>query len=148
MGDFTVTVRQKPMDFNRWQLGLGTVVVAVPEQISDGFERGAGVQEMHGVGVAQAMGPVERDRQATPFGPAIEDHRHGSRAKSTNRGTTAEEERATGDIGGACLPHILYQYLSHPVGQWQVQDVACLAPGNLEPPFAPMDVVQGQGSDL
>src|SRR6266705_275406 len=23
MGDFTVTVRQKPMDFNRWQLGLG-----------------------------------------------------------------------------------------------------------------------------
>src|SRR6266705_2668866 len=25
MGDFTVTVRQKPMDFNRWQLGLSTV---------------------------------------------------------------------------------------------------------------------------
>jgi hypothetical protein len=22
MGDFTVNVRQKPMDFNRWQLGL------------------------------------------------------------------------------------------------------------------------------
>jgi hypothetical protein len=22
MGDFTLNVRQKPMDFNRWQLGL------------------------------------------------------------------------------------------------------------------------------
>jgi putative transposase len=26
MGDFTRNVRQKPMDFNRWQLGLNNIV--------------------------------------------------------------------------------------------------------------------------
>ena len=29
MGDFTVNVRQKPMDFNRWQLGLGKTCRAI-----------------------------------------------------------------------------------------------------------------------
>ena len=44
MGDFTVNVRQKPMDFNRWQLGLlrdlpdaltNTEFEAVADQLGD-----------------------------------------------------------------------------------------------------------------
>jgi hypothetical protein len=33
MGDFTVNVRQKPMDFNRWQLGLYYVKVYPLQEI-------------------------------------------------------------------------------------------------------------------
>src|SRR6516165_6728420 len=29
MGDFTLNVRQKPMDFNRWQLGLSICVTGI-----------------------------------------------------------------------------------------------------------------------
>jgi hypothetical protein len=32
MGDFTVNVRQKPMDFNRWQLGLLLEIPAASQE--------------------------------------------------------------------------------------------------------------------
>jgi hypothetical protein len=34
MGDFTVNVRQKPMDFNRWQLGLPSKVIMPPTPLT------------------------------------------------------------------------------------------------------------------
>ena len=121
----------------------------MPEQIADGFERVPGPQQVDGIGVAEAVGPVERDRQATPFGPALEDHRDGGAAQGAERGATmAEEERAAGDMRRAGVLQILHQRGPHPVGQREVQGTAGLAPWDPQPPVAPMEIVQGQGGDL
>src|SRR6266581_4704577 len=75
-----------------------TVAVAVTEQIPNGFERGAGAQQVDGVRVAQAVCPIERDGHAAPFGPSPEDPGDGGAAQGSDRVVTAQKKGAVRDI--------------------------------------------------
>jgi hypothetical protein len=56
MGDFTVNVRQKPMDFNRWQLGLHKKRVTAWRLLSDSTG-----QAPEGIAALQTFGTMTHE---------------------------------------------------------------------------------------
>jgi hypothetical protein len=117
------------------------------KKIAEGFETDAPAQQGDRVRVAKAMWPLERDRQATPSDPFLEDIGHGRPLEDTSRRSLAQEQFAMRRRRPSPT-QVLEENRPGRIREGQYQRASRLALGHVEPTTAPIDRVEREGDDL